>query len=403
MCLSRALAALLLAAFLAAVLGVGPSTAEEPTGSADLPLALRPAGTLPLEGTPWRLRWYRTADGGRAPGPEVAATMRLQGGSVEASGGCTAFSGRYGTVGRAITFTLKGLKSNDCAEQTTMVQEAMVDALRKAAAYAIEARDDGNELVLISANGSELLRFGLGGTRSLEPWRWRLTSYKMDGQQQSAAAEFPSDLAFEVRSRRAARGVESGSVLGGTGCNGFRATFARAADVISFGPLDLTDAPCPDGLEQQEAAVLKVLDATSASVVLAPDMLTLTADDGGTLLEYRAEPPIERTTWLRAPVPAGDREAWTSLRLEDGLVTGTGPCGPYAGSYVSDGLFITFSDLRGADVVECDRTREEQAFLAALRSAVRLEPAAGPGDPGFSLRDARDKRLLRFVYPYTSP
>ncbi len=279
----------------------------------------------------------------------------------------------------------------------------MVDALRKAAAYAIEARDDGDELVLISANGSELLRFGLDDARSLEPWRWRLTRYRLDGQQQSAAAEFPSDLTFEVRSRRAARAVESGSVLGGTGCNGFRATFSRQADVISFGPLDLTDAPCPDGLEQQQAAVLEVLDAASAYLVLAPDMLTLTADDGGTALEYRADPPIEGTTWLRAPVPAGDREAWTSLRLEDGLVTGTGPCGPYAGSYVSDGLFITFSDLRGTDVVECDRAKEERAFLAALRSAVRLEPAAGPGDPGFGLRDARDKRVLRFVYPYSSP
>ena len=148
MCLSRSLSALLLAALLAVILGVGPTAAEGPTASAELPLALRPAGTLPLEGTPWRLRWYLTADGGRAPGPEVAATMRLQGGSLAGSGGCTAFRGSYGTVGRAIDFKLKGLKSNDCAEQTTMVQGAMVDALRKTAAYAIEPGDDGDELVL---------------------------------------------------------------------------------------------------------------------------------------------------------------------------------------------------------------------------------------------------------------
>jgi len=403
MYLSRSLSAFLLAALLAVILGVGPTAAEGPTASAELPLALRPAGTLPLEGTPWRLRWYLTADGGRAPGPEVAATMRLQGGSLAGSGGCTAFRGSYGTVGRAIDFKLKGLKSNDCAEQTTMVQGAMVDALRKTAAYAIEPGDDGDELVLMSANGSKLLRFGRDDAGSLEPWRWRLKRYRVDGQQQSAAAEFPSDLTFDVGSRRAARAVESGSVLGGTGCNGFRATFSRQASVISFGPLDLTDAPCPDGLEHQQAAVLEVLAATSAYLVLSPDMLTLTADDGGTALEYRADPPIEGTTWLRAPVPAGDRDAWTSLRLEDGLATGSGPCGPYAGSYVSDGLFITFSDLRGTGVAECDRAKEERAFLAAMRSAVRLEPATGPGDPGFSLRDARDERVLRFVYPYSSP
>jgi len=388
---------------LAAVLA-GPTVtlaqAEAP-GADALPVALAPDGVLPLEGTPWRLRGYRWKGRDRTPGPEVAAAMTLSAGRLEATGGCTAFGGAYGTVGSAITFDLKGLKQSDCAEQSTVVQLGLAEGLRKARSYRLQASANGDELVLLNAAGTGVLRFGRDDIGRLAAADWRLEAFAVDGKRQRVDPIAGPNLVFLPEGRaNEARRRSAGTALSSTGCNGFRAQFKAQANVVSFGELESTDAPCPDPLLAQQDAVLSVFEATAIELALPADRLILTSADTGDVLEYRARPALEGATWILAPPPAttGEDEIVT-IRLEDGVATGYGPCGPYSAAYATDGLFITFSDVVGAGVASCTRAAEERKLLAALRQAVRVDRDSDRNRSvtRLVLRDARGGRVAVFV------
>jgi heat shock protein HslJ len=184
-----------------------------------------------------------------------------------------------------------------------------------------------------------------------------------------------------------------GEVVGSTGCNGLVGEYFRSADVMSFGELERTDAPCSPALQAQEAAILGVLDATSLSLQLPPDRLILTAHGSGDSLELSSASPLEGTTWLQSRLPeAPAPDSTMTLRLDAGRATGQGPCGSYSGSYASDGVFLTFADIVGSDDEECGMSRTEKALLAALRSTVMVDRAR----PELRLLDAAGRVLARF-------
>jgi heat shock protein HslJ len=374
--------------------------AQVPARAAE-PAALAPDGVLPLEGTPWRLTRYRWKGSERTPGPEVAAAMTLTAGRLRASGGCTAFEGTYGTVGSAITFDPDKLQQDDCAEQTTVVQLGMVEGLRKARSYRLQAGAAGDELILRSAAGIDVLRFGLDDIGRLAPADWHLQAFTIDGERQEVDPVAGPSLVF-LPERRAneARRRSSGTALSSTGCNGFRAEYFARANVLSFLELEATDAPCPGPLLAQQEAVLSVFEATAIDVALPADRLILTSADSGDKLEYRSRPALEGATWILAPPQASPGvDEIVTIRLEDGVATGYGPCGPYSAAYATDGLFITFSDVAGAKEAACARPADERKLLAALRKAVRVDrdPGRNRSLPRLVLQDARGQRVAAFV------
>jgi heat shock protein HslJ len=397
------LAALTLVAALAAV----PATAhgqtehgqaEESASDAPAPLALAPDGQLPLLGTPWRLRRYRWRGVDREPGPEVAAWMRLGPADLQGSGGCTKIRGRHGAVGSAIRFDLRSGPEPACAEQTTIVQLGMIDGLRRTASYEIlpGSTPAGDQLVLRDASGSELLRFGLDDIGGLEAGEWQLLGYTVDGTEIAAVPDQPAVLTFRAKRANAARRTSSGPITGSTGCNGLVAEFYRHANVVSFGEIGRTDAPCMPALAAQEEAMFSILDASSLSVALPPDRLVLTSADTGERLEFTPSRPVEGSTWLLTKLAGEPRSRETvTLLLRDGLATGIGPCGPYSARYASDGYFVTFSDVKGAGDQTCAALSTETALLDALRTAVRHERQGSQ----LRLVDARGKVRARFKPP----
>ena len=86
------------------------------------------------------------------------------------------------------------------------------------------------------------------------------------------------------------------------------------------------------------------------------------------------------------------------LTLQDGVASGEGPCGGYDSTYVSDGLFITFSAVEGAAADTCGDAGSERALLAGLRSTVRVERDRS----ALRLIDASGRVALRFTSP-TAP
>jgi len=394
----RLLASLALVASLTIIpVSAHAQDAETATNTAT-PLALAPDGQLPLQGTPWRLRGYRWRGSDRAPGPEVAARMTLGPGSLKASGGCTAFNGRYGATGRAIHFDLRGLKDNSCDEQTTVVQLAMVDGLRKAASFEISPMADGSgdQLALRSATGGALLRFGLDQDDDLDRDEWRLISFSRDGQSTAADPEQPAVLTFRAKRNNEARRVSSGPASGSTGCNGLVGQFFRHADVISFGELERTDAPCSSALAAQEAVILEVLEATSQWLSFPSDGLVITSAETGASLEFVSSRPVQGSTWLLDRIPGSKRPSdAVTLRMSGGLASGEGPCGAYSASYVSDGRFITFSALEGAGDDACETPGLEKALLSALRRTVGFERE----EAQLQMLDARGSVTARFESP----
>jgi heat shock protein HslJ len=384
-----------LAASLATAIGTPLAVGQSPltVAEAGAPLARQPDGQLPLEGTPWRLSRYRWKGVERVPGPEVAARMTLSGGTLKASGGCTTFGGAYGTTGSAITFDLRGVRKSDCGEQATIVQTALVEGLRKAAGYRLVAGEQGDELVLRSAVGNELLRFRLDEVGALDTHDWILEAYQVDGRRSLADPTQPARLSFRTSTTDAARRRSRGRLNASSGCNGIVGDYARSADVLSFGPLERTDAPCLPGPARQEEAMIGMLDATSMTIALAGDRLALTSDDTGDRLELASARPLEGTTWQLVRVPGSERTAGpVVMRLKDERMRGEGPCGPIEAAYVSDGLFITFDDVRGSGDEACADLAAEKKLLAALRSTVVLDRER----PQLRLRDAGGRVVARF-------
>jgi heat shock protein HslJ len=320
--------------------------------------------------------------------------MRLGPQRLRGSGGCSAIDGRYGRIGAAITFRLHQSKTGACAEQTALVQRSMLDGLRRASSFDVIAGADAraDRLVLRSVAGVELLRFRLDDIGGLDQADWQLTGYTSEGRVMDASSEQPAILALRPTQVDLGQRSAAGAVTVSTGCNGVVTEFRRRADLLTFGDLQRTDAPCTPALAAQEEAMVSVLQAATMTISLLPDELVLTSDTGERLI-FASQRPLEGTTWLlQTDLDREGRSDAVTLWLEDGAARGEGPCGSYSASYLSDGLFITFTHAAGADAASCRDGKSQRKLLAGLRAAVQVERAPS----GVRLIDASGRVALRF-------
>ncbi len=396
----RTLAAACLAVSLLAIPAATAAQADVDRGTAPAPLARQPDGRLPLQGTPWRLVSY--VDRGReaVPGPEVAAFIEFGPRFHVGSGGCSRIEGEYGVNGAALRVRLKQLDERACAENQALVQQAVEGGLRRAAAYDIEASatELDDQLVIYSVTGEEVLRYAVDDLTLLEGPEWRLESYTVDGRAVPSSEEMPGLLSFQPNADAFYKRRQSGPLSGTSGCNAIVAEFSRHADVLSLSELTLTDAPCTDELAAQEAAMTAVLGATAIRLDLPADRLVLTSTDTDERLEFVSQTPVEGTTWWLERTAAdgsigGQR---ITLRLADGVASGEGPCGPYAAAYVTDGIFVTFAEARGARDEDCSELRTERALISGLRRSVVIER----GTDRLAFLDAQGNQALSFARPF---
>jgi heat shock protein HslJ len=183
--------------------------------------------------------------------------------------------------------------------------------------------------------------------------------------------------------------------VGSSGCNGFLGTYARAGDVLRFGELETSDAPCASTLAAQEGTILAVLGGSAAILDLPADRLILAAPESGDRLEYVTTTPLEGTTWrLERLAGSPGRLGVVTLRLSDGRVEGEGPCGGYRGGYATDGRFITFLSVTSELEREssCPRAARERALFRAFADTVLVDRSG----PGLRLLDVRGRVVARF-------
>ncbi len=237
----------------------------------------------------------------------MAAWIQLRGGRLTGSGGCTRIRGRYASMGGALTVNLAGPRKLTCVEQTNLVQQGLDEGLEAATGYELVAGGSTRDsrLLVSDVDGEVVLTFEVDDAMPLEPDEWRLQAYTSSGQRVAADATLPAVLTFQPRRSTGARRRSSGQVVGSTGCNGLVGDYVRRADVLSLGPLEVTDAPCSSAMAAQESVILGVLGATSLSLQVPPDRLILTANDDGDQLELSAAHSLEDHSWFLERIDYG--------------------------------------------------------------------------------------------------
>jgi heat shock protein HslJ len=326
--------------------------------------------------------------------------MSLRSGELIGDTGCGPLRGRYGTMGQVIRFELLDSRAapRGCGARASRLDRAAREGLRRAASFELTPPSGPftDSLVLRDGSGAEILRFDVDDIGDLETEEWRLASYTVDGQTNAAAASLPAVLAFRPDGGPRPQRSSSGDITGSSGCNGFVGTYTRHGDLITFDDLEPTEAACPADLAAQEAAMLDVLRAPSVTLALAPDRLRLSTDGTRDALELVTVTPLEGSTWLLGSIPGKPRpKAPVTLRLDDGVVTGEGPCGAYAGTYQTDGLFVSIRDLRAEAEADCPRRERQRELFSALERATLLER----DQPVLVMLDAQGQLVARFKRP----
>ncbi len=349
----------------------------------------------PLEGTTWRLVAHRRGEM-RTVGPDIAAWMTLRGGQLRGSTSCGRLSGRYGDLGIALAVRPTAVKDGRCQKAAARVATSLTSALDDASRFEIvgAAATEDARLIIRDADGREDLRFVLDDAADLAAGDWELQGYSVAGRSMAADPLQPAVLAFRPTRDRELQRQSSGDVIGSTGCNGIVGRFRRQADVLSLPSLERTEAPCSTALVAQEAAIMAVLESPSLTVDLPLDRLVLESASSGDRLEFVSSTPLEGTTWLLSGLTGIATGADTvTLRLAGGLLSGEGPCGPFSGRYVADGVFLSTADVHPAGITGCAREAAHRALLDALRQWAMLDRDG----PDLRLLDARGGLLATFA------
>ena len=225
-----------------------------------------PAGTSVAHLTGY---WLLTDLGGSAPvaGSSVTANFSTDG-VISGSAGCNRYSGTFTTTGSAIKIG-EQLASTMmmCTDPAVMTQEtAFLKALGSARAFVM----NGTELKLNDESGKTLTTFA-AESQKLADTSWKVTNYN-NGKQ--AVVNVLADTAPTVTF-----GAD-GSVSGSSGCNSFNGSAVEGAGTVKIGPLASTRklCPTPEGVMEQEAALLAALESGATFTIEGNKLEIRTAD-----------------------------------------------------------------------------------------------------------------------------
>lgn len=249
------IASLLLMTGCATAVPAGDSPSNAPSGSGD-----------ELGGTSWVLE----SMGGKAKEKDIMMTVQFTpDGKISGSGGCNRFMGEFTVTGQEMSIEPVGTTMMACEPEVMEQETSFLAALQGAKSFAVDAE----KLTLSDTSGVELLVFD-AQSDALPGSAWVVTGYN-DGKEAvtSPLAETVAEVSFD----------EDGNINGSGGCNRFMGTFTADAGKLTIDKLASTMMACdePDGVMQQEAALMAALESATGYTLEGND-LRLTRDDGST-------------------------------------------------------------------------------------------------------------------------
>lgn len=225
-----------------------------------------PAEASSFENQPWVLT-------SGVPVPQDVAiawpSATFAGGSVVGSTGCNRYRASYTTDGHTLEIGQIASTMMACAPPADAIERAYVSAVGKVRAW----RLDGEQLVLVDADGTELLRYAA----ATPVGAWQVTGLLRGDA-------FASPLEGTTLT---ARFGKDGSLSGSAGCNTYKGTYTSEKGTIKIGSAATTRKACaqPPGVMEQEANYFALL---SRAVGYSVDgrSLELHAADGTRLVSY---------------------------------------------------------------------------------------------------------------------
>lgn len=221
-------------------------------------------------------------------------------GTLSGTAGCNNYSGSYTAAGDTLTVAPNMVSTMMACLDPIMQQEsAFLAGLQAAATYQIT----GDSLVLLDANGTELMTFTANIPVELAGSSWRVIGYN-NGQEAVVSVIIDTEMT-------ATFGVD-GQVTGSAGCNNYFAGYEVDGESISIGMPGATMMMCvePEGIMEQEQQYLAALQ-TAATYRIDLDRLELRTADGALAANFELMP---------ADSAATDMPAATA---EEAAVTGT--------------------------------------------------------------------------------
>jgi heat shock protein HslJ len=174
---------------------------------------------------------------------------------------------------------------------------------------------------------------------------------------------------------------------------------------LSFSDLASTQMACDPPLMDLEAAYLRAIgDVTGYQVTGDQTGLVLTGGTAALTFTPQAPTealPLEGTAWTLTTIATPDSQAVSSTiagtkvsaQFDTGMVSGSGGCNTYHGTYETSDSSLTFGPLAATmKMCEQDVSTQEQGYLAALDATASFTI---DGDQ-LSLSDDAGQMLLQF-------
>jgi heat shock protein HslJ len=200
---------------------------------------------------------------------------------------------------------------------------------------------------------------------------------------------------------------DAADVHGHAACNSYGGGYEADASAgsLSFSDLASTQMACDPPLMDLEAAYLRAIgDVTGYQVTGDQTGLVLTGGTAALTFTPQAPTealPLEGTAWTLTTIATPDSQAVSSTiagtkvsaQFDTGMVSGSGGCNTYHGTYETSDSSLTFGPLAATRMMcEQDVSTQEQGYLAALDATASFTI---DGDQ-LSLSDDAGQMLLQF-------
>ncbi|MGI5950955.1 MAG: META domain-containing protein [Brooklawnia sp.] len=184
---------------------------------------------------------------------------------VSGNAGCNQYNGSYTIDGQTITVDENVATTMMACEESVMTQETAFLTVLIAASN-ITLTDE--QLTLDGDQGTLLFTVQ---SQELAGTNWTILGYLDGSGVVSVLADSEPTLEFG----------DDGVVSGNASCNQMTGGYTAAEGVLEFGPLAITQMACPepDGVMEQEAAIVAALESATKYVISGDDLTLRTADD----------------------------------------------------------------------------------------------------------------------------